>query len=77
MRSATSNRKFLPPGLRHDIETSSHRLDNVYTVVSESLKAKVGKDAYAFVDTPVVYCTDLDNMIETVIEEIGGLTVLN
>ena len=41
-------------------------------MVSESLKAKVGKDAYAFVDTPVVYCTDLDNMIETVIEEIGG-----
>ena len=39
LRSARCNRKFITPGLRHDIETSSHRLDNVYTVVTESLKA--------------------------------------
>ena len=42
LRSATCNRKILTPGLRQDKDKSSHRLDDVYSVVTKRLTSKVG-----------------------------------
>ena len=72
LRATTRNRKVICPNLRNKIEVSSHRLDEIYTVVGANLKAKVSKDVYQNVDTPVVYCTNIDMLLETVIEERGG-----
>ena len=72
LRSATKNRKIVCPDLRKKIEVSSHRLDGVYTVMTACLKTKVSKDEYILVETPVVYCTDMDSLLDTILEERCG-----
>ena len=72
LRFVTKNRHIVLPNLREHIVQSSHALDSMFTVVLASLKCKVAKDKYENVDTPVVYCTDIDSLIDTVIEERGS-----
>lgn len=71
LRIISSKRKFVSPGLKRKLGESSHALDELFKVKMLSLKAKLPGGVYDFVRTPVVYCVDIEGMIDYVIEERG------
>lgn len=72
LRIVSAKRKIIMPGLKQKLVESSHTLDELYAVKMLNLKAKISPKVYDFVSTPVVYCVNIEGLIDFVIQERGG-----
>ena len=67
LRYQTSNRKCVEANLKKHLEDFSHKLDDYFKVHQSHLKKPDGFEPG--LETPVVYCSDMDSLIETVLLE--------
>ena len=72
LRCAFSNRKIITPDLKKKLIDKSHALDDYYEVKSLSLVAKIAEKTYGKIDAPVVYCVNIEGLVNFVAEERGA-----
>lgn len=58
LRGATRNRKVVEPGLKHVLRKQIHKLDGVFSIEKKY-------------DSPIVYCNDINELLDIVQQERG------
>ena len=67
MRYLTSNRKCVEPNLKQHLLETSHKCDDYFAVHDMNLSKPDGFETE--IKTPVVYCTDMDSLVQTLLKE--------